>query len=726
MDSPTFPSIHSCDFCRTHGIEDEKSQDVVEAFPSPSPSLWTRVVERYEKLVRNTELNRAQAKVQYSVLEDYKDGFPGRRRTVFDCTIGRMKQASKAGCPLCTKLLHAFHDQRDDALLLVSRSSPSTVEFGLALPIAQTTSQRLQRHQDVEMVRGASQFFLLVSDPNKYACAGPRPRPINSNPSSDYSFSLARDWLENCLKTHKQCLKPSGSFMPTRVIEILHVRGNRVLRLRETRSEKPVPYAALTYCWGGEQDVCTTNKTLHRHLTRINLADLPATVRDAILVTEKLGLRWIWIDSFCILQDDDYDKAVEIGQMPLIYNQATITIAASRASHVNEGFLHSRYNGDSPETIFQLPRTYANGKVDSVTFRSPIETVTEPLDFRAWALQERYLSPRILEYGSYQTQWSCRFSHEDPMGNEHLFTDGFFERLNESEPKEASKHTYFYNITPPEGPSKAWFPKLDIREQWYELVKTYTHRKLSVAGDRLPAISGLAAYFSKALNDEYKAGLWKSKLPYELLWTLDDPDHLEKEPSRYQGPSWSWAAVNQRIRFFQKLFYADDCFEVVDCQTKTQSKGLKAMINNSEFGAVESGSLTLKGRLQMACWKLPGPENIDWSFRVQYRQHGALYRSQNDVLKDQLRGATMYLDAFFKDLTAEKFPISIYLMIVGRTYVRGTITPSSYEWIFGLVLKRGSATEYTRLGIFEYYLGSSRREDLDWLNSGEVQTITIV
>jgi hypothetical protein len=194
--------------------------------------------------------------------------------------------------------------------------------------------------------------------------------------------------------------------------------------------------------------------------------------------------------------------------------------------------------------ILAVPRRL--GDVELVIFRSLVETITEPLDLRAWALQERYLSPRILEYGSYQTQWSCRFSYEDTMRKEHLFTDGFFEKPtdSESDSKDALKHTYFYNITPLEGPSKTWFPKKDIREQWYELIKTYTHRKLIMPGDRLLAISGLAAYFSKALNDEYKAGLWKSKLSFKLLWTLDDPEHLEKEPSHYQGPSWSWAAVN--------------------------------------------------------------------------------------------------------------------------------------------------------------------------------------
>jgi hypothetical protein len=281
-----------------------------------------------------------------------------------------------------------------------------------------------------------------------------------------------------------------------------------------------------------------------------------------------------------------------------------------------------------------------------------------------------------------------------------------------------------------------WNPKKDIRDQWYELLKTFTHRKLTVSGDRLPAISGLAAYFSKALNDEYKAGLWKSKLPFELLWTLDDPDHLEKEPSQYQGPSWSWAAVNQRIRFFQKSFYADDCFEVVDCQTKTQSRGLKAMTNNSQFGPVESGSLTLKGRLQTASWKLPGAGNIDWSFRgnsivtnqinPNYRQYRALYRSHNNDWKDQLTGDTMYLDALFNDLTADKFPISVHLMIVGRTFVPEKTDPTLSRRIVGVVLKMKSATEYTRLGIFDFALEISRRDDLDWLETGEVQTVTIV
>jgi len=105
--------------------------------------------------------------------------------------------------------------------------------------------------------------------------------------------------------------------MPTRVIEILQVRGRRYLRLRETRSEEAEPYVALSYCWGGEQRVTTDSKTVHRHLSRINMEDLPPTVRDAVFVAEKLGITRLWVDALSIIQDDIHDKAFEISQMPL-------------------------------------------------------------------------------------------------------------------------------------------------------------------------------------------------------------------------------------------------------------------------------------------------------------------------------------------------------------------------------------------------------------------------
>ena len=62
-------------------------------------------------------------------------------------------------------------------------------------------------------------------------------------------------------------------------------------------------YVALSYCWGGDQAVKTTKATLEKHKTGIPIYSLPATIRDAITVTRRVGIGFLWVDSLCIIQD---------------------------------------------------------------------------------------------------------------------------------------------------------------------------------------------------------------------------------------------------------------------------------------------------------------------------------------------------------------------------------------------------------------------------------------
>lgn len=110
--------------------------------------------------------------------------------------------------------------------------------------------------------------------------------------------------------------------------------------------------------------VATTTLNLQRHKTVLPFQDLPATVKDAITVASKLGIRRLWIDSLCIIQDGNRDQAWEITKMPLIYSQATITIAATHAKGVYDGFLMD----GKPRAGFKLPYQCRNGKAGSVIF----------------------------------------------------------------------------------------------------------------------------------------------------------------------------------------------------------------------------------------------------------------------------------------------------------------------------------------------------------------------
>ena len=74
----------------------------------------------------------------------------------------------------------------------------------------------------------------------------------------------------------------------------------------------------------------------------IDITHLPQTIIDAILVTHEIGLDYLWVDSLCIIQDDDHDKTRELARMRLIYRNAYITLCAASARGASEGFLQDR------------------------------------------------------------------------------------------------------------------------------------------------------------------------------------------------------------------------------------------------------------------------------------------------------------------------------------------------------------------------------------------------
>ncbi|EIW52269.1 uncharacterized protein TRAVEDRAFT_135799, partial [Trametes versicolor FP-101664 SS1] len=74
----------------------------------------------------------------------------------------------------------------------------------------------------------------------------------------------------------------------------------------------------------------------------INPANLPQTIRDAIYVTHELGMQYLWADTLCIIQDSGQDKRRELARMHRIYRDAHLTIIASDARKVSEGFLQDR------------------------------------------------------------------------------------------------------------------------------------------------------------------------------------------------------------------------------------------------------------------------------------------------------------------------------------------------------------------------------------------------
>lgn len=194
--------------------------------------------------------------------------------------------------------------------------------------------------------------------------------------------------------------------MPTRLIEI----GERVsepIRLVDSTSIEPSRYVALSHCWGPLKDnekVCTLKDNIEQFRQCIDVVKLPRTFRDTVTITHGLGIKYIWIDSLCIIQDDEEDWERESGRMERVFSDAYCTIGASSASSSLEGFLEDR----TPRPCVQLQTgtigtLYVCEAIDD--FRQHVEL--GELNRRGWVLQERALSRRSIYFTSTQVYWEC-------------------------------------------------------------------------------------------------------------------------------------------------------------------------------------------------------------------------------------------------------------------------------------------------------------------------------
>jgi hypothetical protein len=282
------------------------------------------------------------------------------------------------------------------------------------------------------------------------------------------------------------------------------------LQCFRSRESFPCPIRSTVILLGGPQRVSLTTSRKRLGECTIPQDALPQTLQDAVRVARELGLVYLWVDSLCIIQDDIEDKAIEIGRMAAIYQNASVAIIASRAESVDNGFLHSRFPfGSSKSNMgFQLP--YRN-KSDQISSVIAIEeefamAYINPLQKRGWAFQEFRLSPRILDYGQMGTTWICSAS-EQP-------TDGFSSPPTSVWSRLAFKESTLGTSNPTTTKSIANTDdrRIFLNQLWTGLVQEYMKGTLTYFRDRLPALAGIAERMSVQVKDDYVAGGWRRDL----------------------------------------------------------------------------------------------------------------------------------------------------------------------------------------------------------------------
>jgi len=228
---------------------------------------------------------------------------------------------------------------------------------------------------------------------------GEEPR-FDAEPGRDLSVadvSELRSWLQQCENEHDQC-RVSYDLPPLLVIDV------ESMCLVEASSPR---YFALSYVWGTAE----VFKTLQSNVDDLRQAGalerlgetIPLLIRDAVLLVQRLGERYLWVDSLCIVQDDDKAKHSLIGRMDAIYAKAVCTIIAHGSADASCSLPGLR------EETRQPYRVTAQGGDGVFVSSSPhYSTCPSVYDTRGWTFQEQILSRRRLIFGADQVFFSCQ------------------------------------------------------------------------------------------------------------------------------------------------------------------------------------------------------------------------------------------------------------------------------------------------------------------------------
>ncbi|RDX40747.1 HET-domain-containing protein [Lentinus brumalis] len=385
-------------------------------------------------------------------------------------------------------------------------------------------------------------------------------RHIPSTAEDSAAFDTARAWMRECMDHHGDTCQRGGVgplVLPGMLIDLgPHATSMPRLCVPPMSPITSFSYAALTHCWGGEVPGQTLLENVGARRQVLDVFELPANFRDAIRITRELGIRYLWIDALCIIQDSDEDWRAEAAKMAAIYSGAAVVVSAMDSNSSAAGIL-------KPDRISSV-RLNEKHIVQRGLPLFQHEVASCPLNQRGWCMQERLLAPAILHYGAQQLFWECRAYH--------AYEDGRLSLQGGTLDGEAGKFiTLRQNIL--QSPTDGW-------RVWYRLVEEYSSRALTRLSDKLPALAGAAAIFRTARGEgTYVAGLWREDIVQGIVWgahyrhypsrkvpgyMLTDACAVLTRPPTRRAPSWSWASVDGPVIFGWTVHSSFCEFQVLD------------------------------------------------------------------------------------------------------------------------------------------------------------------
>jgi hypothetical protein len=477
-------------------------------------------------------------------------------------TVGEVREAAEGGCLFCELLVDAV----DEYSRTVPAELPEDGEPAKQNKVADDVSIHVSWEIDGHTRKGKNEEGrnvsrrLLISwiqtgvRKEAYIVYVPPQNPSLPNSDAmaedhahDHFFgrtieaskgkqALIRSWIDKCDQGHSTICNPDVEYADAfkkltsqnyfGVIDVIDMQLKSLPIV--DRTGRPEKFVALSYVWESGETYTTQKSNVSTHLAHGGLESvlhkLPQVIQDTINLVQRLGLRYLWVDRLCIVQQSVRSWRLNAASMHLVYGQAYLTVCAADGPDARTGLLAMHPDRKSR----QLIKTVAPGLKLLVSRPPEIVLQGSKWNSRGWTFQERLLSRRCLIFSECKVYFQCRSTGM----SEDIQTDG---------------KGLGWGLDSTNSPLQI-FSQLERRSIWFYMIciSLYTKRNLTFDRDVIAAFDGMSNVMERTMRAPFCFGLPTSHFDFALLW---QPKGNLKRRIALEGhdlpqaefPSWSWA-----------------------------------------------------------------------------------------------------------------------------------------------------------------------------------------
>ncbi|KAI0022297.1 heterokaryon incompatibility protein-domain-containing protein [Xylariomycetidae sp. FL0641] len=360
---------------------------------------------------------------------------------------------------------------------------------------------------------------------------------------------LAHAWLSECRQRHSKCTDETD-WKPTRLLD---VTDDHVKLIETAHQPASGGYATLSHMWGTIEFPVLTTDTMPRYRAGVELQEFPLTFRQSITMIRRLGIYYLWIDSYCIIQGSNKEAQAdwdhESRLMGKVYENGILNIGAGDATGPHQGLFSERepFAGapiiqwtptrEQSNTYFQLTRW---DEMFVAGFSRELSQCA--LMRRGWVLQESIMARRMLTFTKKQVYWQCatQGACEQVPYCTYITTHPFWMLMDAGYKKRA-------------GGIEA-LESANLQRWWTLMLSRYCRCSLTYPEkDLFRAIEGIGRSLQEQRGGIYKYGLFDQTFPSILMWGC-----RQRRARPVCTPSWHWSSLGPNADMQQASDVSDE------------------------------------------------------------------------------------------------------------------------------------------------------------------------